>query len=58
MSRAGYDPRAALSFWRKMSSGKGGEPPELLSSHPSDVHRVRDLEAAVPRYIPVYQHAR
>lgn len=38
MAEACYDPRAALGFWQRMSrlaKAHGGEPPELLSTHPS-----------------------
>src|SRR5262249_30331052 len=41
-SRAGYDPRAAVTLWEKM--GKlGGTPPEFLSTHPSPEHRAEKL---------------
>lgn len=56
MAKAGYDPRAALSFWQKMEKASGGKgPPEFLSTHPSSEHRMRDIEAALPKYIPVYE---
>ena len=49
MARAGYDPQAAPTFWRRMiASSKGGAPPEFLSSHPTDAQRVRDLEKWMP----------
>lgn len=51
MTLAGYDPRAAISFWQKMQSTGGQKPPELLSSHPSDERRIKDLQAALPRYM-------
>ena len=56
MARAGYDPNAAVSLWRKM--GKlGGSGPEFLSTHPSSESRIHDLQAAVPRVQPLYQAA-
>lgn len=57
---AGYDPRAALSFWRKMAAaGKGGvKPPEFLSTHPSDETRIRNLEQLIPNYLPLYEQSR
>lgn len=56
MAKAGYDPRAALSFWQKMEKASGGnKPPEFLSTHPSSDNRMRDIEAALPKYIPVYE---
>ncbi len=56
MSKGGYDPHAAVSLWQKMSaSAGGGKTPEFLSTHPSDERRIHDIEAALPKYIPVYE---
>ena len=56
MSKAGYDPRAAISLWQKMSAASGDKKtPEFLSTHPTSEHRIRDIEAALPKYIPVYE---
>jgi predicted Zn-dependent protease len=49
MARAGYNPRQAVAFWKRMrraSSGK--EPPEFLSDHPSDAHRVERVKGWLP----------
>jgi len=56
MARAGYDPRAAISLWNKMSnaSGKGG-PPEFLSTHPAAKERIKDIEKNLPRVLPLYK---
>jgi predicted Zn-dependent protease len=56
MARAGYDPNAAVSLWRKMSK-LGGRGPEFLSTHPSGESRIRDLETNIPRVMPLYQAA-
>lgn len=47
MARAGYDPRAALRFWAKMSAlERGGGPlAEFTSTHPSGAERMANLEA-------------
>ncbi len=65
MSQAGYDPRQAVPFWERMS----GCPkemidklcfrshqaiPEFLSTHPSDVTRIRQIEAWLPDVMPYY----
>ena len=44
---AGYDPREAIALWERMSA-QGGEPPEFLSTHPSNQTRIRELEALMP----------
>jgi predicted Zn-dependent protease len=55
-ARAGYDPRAAVSFWQKMSQAKGGAaPPEWLSTHPSDATRIARLQALMPQAMAIYQ---
>jgi len=56
MARAGYDPHAAVSLWKKMGSvQEGGGPPQFLSTHPSGPSRIKDLENALPRVLPLYQ---
>lgn len=57
-ARGGYDPRAAISLWRKMGSNGGGQPPQWLSTHPSHETRVRDLEVYAARVLPLYEQAR
>jgi predicted Zn-dependent protease len=51
MTFAGYDPREAVVFWQHMKrmSDQQGSPPEILSDHPSDEHRIRALEEWVPK---------
>lgn len=41
---AGYDPNAAITFWKKMAAQGGSGVPEILSTHPSDEKRIADLE--------------
>src|SRR5262249_60774136 len=41
MARAGYDPRQAVLFWKRMlRASKGNGPPEFLSDHPTDAPRA------------------
>ena len=68
MAQAGYDPREAVSFWERMS----GCPraminklcfrsqqaiPEFLSTHPSDVTRINQIEAWIPDALKYYHPA-
>jgi predicted Zn-dependent protease len=66
MAEAGYDPREAVLFWERMS----GCPrqmidkvcfrsqhaiPEFLSTHPSDVSRINQIEAWLPEALKYYR---
>jgi len=56
MARAGYDPHQALAFWKRMlRAGKGKEPPEFLSDHPSDAHRVERIRGWLPEAERAYK---
>jgi predicted Zn-dependent protease len=56
-ARAGYDPRAAVLLWNKMSTLGGSQPPQWLSTHPSHESRVKDLQAYSQRVLPLYEKA-
>lgn len=56
MAEAGYDPREAVSFWKRMSEASGGAaPPEFLSTHPSHETRVERLEELMPEALAIYE---
>jgi len=57
-ARAGYDPRAAVTLWQKMSAASTGQPPKFLSTHPSPTDRIQALTALVPKMQPLYEKAR
>lgn len=42
-ARAGYDPIAAVNVWQKMAKMSKDAPPEILSTHPSNETRIKDL---------------
>ncbi len=60
MARAGYDPREAESFWKRMAqqSGGGGKPPEFASTHPSDDTRIRHIHDSLPAALAEYEKSR
>jgi predicted Zn-dependent protease len=55
MAMAGYDPNAAVGFWQRMSQASGANPPEFLSTHPSDANRIRRLQAEIPEAMKYYK---
>src|SRR4051812_45961403 len=58
-ARAGYDPRAGVTLWQKMSEASAGSrPPEFLSSHPTDASRVQTIQSLLPTVMPLYAAAR
>ena len=55
MARAGYDPREAVPFWKRMNEKGGARPPQFLSTHPGPETRIREIEAHIPgamKYCP------
>lgn len=57
-ARAGYDPRAGISLWRKMQQAGGGAPPQWLSTHPDGQFRINEIERRLPEVLPLYARAR
>jgi predicted Zn-dependent protease len=58
MAKAGYDPRAAVAFWKRMAeNSKGKAPPEILSTHPSDERRIKEIEEFMPIAMEYYKEA-
>lgn len=53
-ARAGFDPRAAISLWRKMQAANKGAPPEWFSTHPASSTRIEDISRNLPRVLPLY----
>ncbi len=56
-ARAGYDPRAGISLWRKMSAASKGAPPQWMSTHPASNTRINDIERNLAKVLPLYERA-
>ena len=65
MAQAGYDPREAVPFWERMSGcprqmidkvcfRSKQKVPEFLSTHPSDLTRINQIEAWLPEAMKHY----
>lgn len=57
-ARAGYDPRAGITLWQKMSAASKGAPPQWLSTHPSGSTRIAEMERNLSKVLPLYERAR
>lgn len=58
MAKAGYDPRESVAVWERMASQRGSaQPPEVLSTHPSDASRIASLESLMPTFQGHYRAA-
>ncbi|MFZ9544165.1 MAG: M48 family metallopeptidase [Hylemonella sp.] len=57
-ARAGFDPRASITLWQKMSAANSGAPPQWLSTHPSGTSRIEELERSLPKVMPLFERAR
>lgn len=62
IARAGFDPRAAANFWRKMiaaekAAGNEGRSHSIWSTHPSNESRLATLSSMEARVLPLYAHA-
>ncbi len=57
-ARAGFDPRAGVTLWQKMAAANQSAPPQWLSTHPSGSTRIADIEANLPKVLPLYERAK
>jgi predicted Zn-dependent protease len=57
-ARAGFNPHGAVTLWEKMAKLGGSEPPQFLSTHPSNETRLADLEKYADKVMPLYQTAK
>ena len=55
MAMAGYNPEAAIEFWKRMKKLSAAPPvPEFLSTHPSNETRIRQLNEWMPEAMKYY----
>lgn len=57
-ARAGYDPRAGVSLWQKMQKASQGGNFQWFSSHPSGKNRIQEIQAQLPKVLPLYEESR
>jgi predicted Zn-dependent protease len=57
MARAGFDPAQSVQLWKNMAANSQGQPPELLSTHPSHASRIEGLEQGMPGAMTLYREA-
>src|SRR5512143_2615922 len=55
MAKAGYDPRAAVPFWKRMNEKGGSRPPEFLSTHPAPESRIKEIQSYIPEALKYYK---
>lgn len=58
MAMAGYEPSESIKLWERMGeASKGKAPPEILSTHPSDETRIKNLKSWLPETEKAYSTA-
>jgi Zn-dependent protease with chaperone function len=56
-ARAGFDPRAGITLWRKMGAASKNAPPQWLSTHPSGNNRIAEIDRHLDQVLPLYAKA-
>jgi Zn-dependent protease with chaperone function len=56
-ARGGYDPAAGITLWEKMASASKGQPPQWLSTHPSNATRIEFIRKNLKDVVPLYEQA-
>ncbi|MGI4815623.1 MAG: M48 family metallopeptidase [Janthinobacterium lividum] len=56
-SRAGFDPRAAVTLWRKLAAANQRHALTFVANHPVNPARIRDIEKRLPDMMPLYARA-
>lgn len=59
MAKAGFNPEASVKLWQNMAKASGGnQPPEFMSTHPSNQSRIKNLKAHMTKTTPVYRQSK
>jgi metalloendopeptidase OMA1, mitochondrial len=60
MARSGYNPEAALEFWKRFAAATASEggPPNFLRTHPVTEVRIEDLRKLIPDALAEYRGRR
>jgi predicted Zn-dependent protease len=54
-AKAGYNPQAAVTLWKKMLATGGGTSPDWLSTHPNPESRIAAMQAKAEKLMPIYE---
>ncbi|MBP7280398.1 MAG: M48 family metallopeptidase [Leptospiraceae bacterium] len=59
MAKAGFDPKESVELWKNMAAMSGGSKPmEIMSTHPSDETRMKQLNEKIPDATKLYEAAK
>ncbi|MBK8398085.1 MAG: M48 family metallopeptidase [Leptospiraceae bacterium] len=58
MAKAGFDPKESIELWKNMSAMGGSKPMEIMSTHPSDETRMKQLNEKIPDANKLYEEAK
>jgi len=58
MSKAGFDPRESIQFWKKFALISKSQSSRLFSTHPSDESRIKNLENKMDKAIKIYNESK
>lgn len=51
---AGYDPHESINLWQRMSNANGKDVPEFFRTHPTEMNRIKALNAYMPEAMKYY----
>jgi predicted Zn-dependent protease len=57
MAKAGYNPREAVPFWKRMNEKGGSRLPEFLSTHPAPETRIQRIQSLIPEAMKYYKES-